>query len=94
MGLVCFRMKGSNEINEALLKKINGRGQLPTPLTQDESFVLIFLGVIHLVPSKIRETYFLRVAICSRFSEEEDMEVSWKEVKEAADEVLQENKKE
>jgi len=26
MGLVCFRMKGSNEINEVLLKKINGRG--------------------------------------------------------------------
>lgn len=76
MGLVCFRMKGSNEINEVLLKKINGR------------------GVIHLVPSKIRETYFLRLAICSRFSEEEDMEVSWKEVKEAADEMLQENKKE
>lgn len=50
--------------------------------------------MIHLVPSKIRETYFLRLAICSRFSEEEDMEVSWKEVKEAADEILQENKKE
>ncbi|XP_076271306.1 aromatic-L-amino-acid decarboxylase-like [Rhynchophorus ferrugineus] len=73
MGLVCFRLKGTNELNEALLKKINGK------------------GVIHLVPSKIRDTYFLRLAICSRYSEEQDMDVSWKEVKEAAEEVLAEN---
>ncbi|XP_050306674.1 aromatic-L-amino-acid decarboxylase-like isoform X1 [Anthonomus grandis grandis] len=70
MGLVCFRLKGSNEINEDLLKKINGR------------------GVIHLVPSKIRDTYFLRMAVCSRFTEEKDIDVSWQEVKESADEVL------
>ncbi|XP_030746668.1 aromatic-L-amino-acid decarboxylase-like isoform X2 [Sitophilus oryzae] len=74
MGLVCFRLKGTNELNEVLLKKINGK------------------GVIHLVPSKIRDTYFLRLAICSRFTEENDIDVSWKEVKEAADEVLAEQK--
>ncbi|XP_060516579.1 aromatic-L-amino-acid decarboxylase-like [Cylas formicarius] len=74
MGLVCFRLKGSNDINEALLKRINGR------------------GVIHLVPSKIRDTYFLRLAICSRMTEEADIDISWKEVKEAATEVLTEQK--
>lgn len=70
MGLVCFRLKNSNEVNEALLKRLNGR------------------GVIHLVPSKIRDVYFLRLAICSRYTEKSDIDISWKEVKEAAEEVL------
>nr|BAA95568.1 dopa decarboxylase [Tenebrio molitor] len=70
MGLVCFRLKNSNEVNEALLKRLNGR------------------GVIHLVPSKIRDVYFLRLAICSRFTEKEDIDISWKEVKDTADEIL------
>lgn len=70
MGLVCFRLRESNEVNEAYLKKLNGR------------------GVIHLVPSKIRDTYFLRLAICSRFTEKSDIDISWKEVKETADEML------
>lgn len=74
MGLVCFRLKGNNELNEAFLKRINGR------------------GVIHLVPSKIRDTYFLRLAICSRYTEESDIDISWKEVKQSADEVLAEQK--
>lgn len=54
--------------------------------------ILCVSGVIHLVPSKIRDTYFLRLAICSRYTEESDIDVSWKEVKEAADEVLSEMK--
>lgn len=70
MGLVCFRLKGSNETNEILLKKINGK------------------GVIHLVPSKINDVYFLRLAICSRFSEKEDIDVSWREVSSIADDML------
>ncbi|KAJ8726414.1 hypothetical protein PYW07_001112 [Mythimna separata] len=70
MGLVCFRLKGGNEQNEELLRRINGRGK------------------IHLVPSKIDDTYFLRVAICSRFSEESDIHISWEEVKASADEIL------
>lgn len=68
MGLVCFRLKGSNELNEALLKRINGRGK------------------IHLVPSKINDVYFLRMAVCSRFTASEDMDYSWAEVSEAATE--------
>lgn len=74
MGLVCFRLKGANEVNEKLLKRINGRGK------------------IHLVPSKIDDTYFLRMAVCSRFTTPEDMEFSWQEVSAAAAEVLSEEK--
>lgn len=72
LGLVCFRLKGSNDINENLLKKINGAGN------------------IHLVPSKINDVYFLRFAVCSRFSESKDIQNSWKEIKLRADEVLEE----
>ena len=49
-------------------------------------------GKIHLVPSKINDTYFLRVAICSRFSQKEDIEFSWKEISHQADLVLAEQK--
>ncbi|KAG5880430.1 hypothetical protein JTB14_019940 [Gonioctena quinquepunctata] len=70
LGLVCFRLKGANETNETMLKRLNGR------------------GVIHLVPSKIRETYFLRLAVCGRFTETSDIEISWKEIKATADDVL------
>ncbi|XP_022900977.1 aromatic-L-amino-acid decarboxylase isoform X2 [Onthophagus taurus] len=76
LGLVCFRLKGSNELNEKLLKRINAN------------------GVIHLVPSKINGVYFLRLAICSRFSEEEDINLSWNEIKMNADEALKEECKE
>ncbi|XP_055376604.1 aromatic-L-amino-acid decarboxylase isoform X2 [Condylostylus longicornis] len=72
MGLACFRLKGTNELNELLLKRINGRGN------------------IHLVPSKINGIYFLRFAVCSRFTKSEDIEYSWKEISESASEVLNE----
>ncbi|XP_043276522.1 aromatic-L-amino-acid decarboxylase [Venturia canescens] len=72
LGLVCFRLKASNDVNEALLKKINGAGN------------------IHLVPSKIEDMYFLRFAICSRFSESKDIQSSWREIKLRADELLDE----
>lgn len=70
LGLVCFRLKGDNDINEALLRTINGRGN------------------IHLVPSKVDDLYFLRFAVCSRFSEEKDIEYSWNEIKASTDELL------
>jgi aromatic-L-amino-acid decarboxylase len=74
MGLVCFRLKGSNELNEKLLKHINGTGN------------------IHLVPSKVNDTYFLRMAVCSRFTQPSDMEYSWKQVVASAEHVLAEQK--
>lgn len=47
-------------------------------------------GKIHLVPSKINDVYFLRMAVCSRFTVAEDIDLSWKEVAEAATEMLAE----
>lgn len=70
MGLVCFRLKGSNEINETLLKRINAHGK------------------IHMVPSKIHDKYFLRMAVCSRYTESEDIRLSWEEVSKHATDVL------
>ncbi|XP_065332536.1 aromatic-L-amino-acid decarboxylase-like [Cloeon dipterum] len=69
MGLVCFRLKGSNEMNEILLKKINSH------------------GTIHLVPSKIKDKYFLRMAVCSRFCQPTDMELAFNEVVSLASEL-------
>lgn len=74
MGLVCFRLKGDNELSERLLKRINAK------------------GVVHMVPSKINDVYFLRMAVCSRFTEKEDIEITWKEVQENARELLAEKK--
>lgn len=71
MGLVCFRLKGSNDLNEQLLKLINGRGK------------------VHMVPAKINDVYFLRMAVCSRFTKSEDIDYTWNEVKSAANEISQ-----
>ena len=62
MGLVCFRLNGSNAINEKLNSKINDAGR------------------IHITPSKIRDKYILRFAVCSRFTVESDVELAWAEV--------------
>ena len=69
MGLVCFRLKGSNAINEKLNSKIDEAGR------------------IHITPSKIRETYILRFAVCSRFTIELDVEFAWEEVKRQVEEM-------
>ena len=47
-------------------------------------------GNIHLVPSQINETFFLRLAICSRFSESKDILFSWEEIKLRTDELFEE----
>lgn len=60
MGLVCFRVKGSNEMNETLLKKINEDGN------------------IHMVPSKINDTFFIRFAICAPTAEICHCDYAWK----------------
>lgn len=70
LGLVCFRLRGGNELNEKLWRKINERKK------------------IHLVPSQVGEVFFLRVSVSSRLTTEEDIEFAWKEVAEAATEVL------
>ncbi|XP_063604607.1 aromatic-L-amino-acid decarboxylase-like [Penaeus indicus] len=44
-------------------------------------------GIIHMVPSKAKDTYFLRFVVCSRFTEHEDIVRAWQEVKKMADKV-------
>ncbi|XP_013419956.1 aromatic-L-amino-acid decarboxylase-like [Lingula anatina] len=74
LGLVCFRLKGANDINEQLLQRIN----------QD--------GRIHLVPSKIGNTYFLRFAVCAPYAESKDVQFAWTVLTELATELLKEKK--
>lgn len=45
-------------------------------------------GVIHMVPSKAKDTYFLRFAVCSRFTEHADIVKAWQEVKKATENIL------
>lgn len=67
LGLICFRLKGSNELSERLLKKLNAA------------------GIVHLVAGKSKDLYYLRIAICSRFTESADVKRSWEEIKKQAD---------
>ncbi len=64
------RLKGSDEINEALNKKINDKGK------------------IHVTPCKVRGQFILRFAVCSRFTESEDIQFGFDEICKSADEVL------
>lgn len=40
------------------------------------------------MPSKVRDVYFLRMAVCSRYTNSEDIAQSWDEVRTQADELL------
>ncbi|XP_019614071.1 PREDICTED: aromatic-L-amino-acid decarboxylase-like [Branchiostoma belcheri] len=71
MGLVCFRLKGSNELNEQLLKQVNEGKK------------------IHLVPSQVRGTYFLRFAVCAATTESGDVTYAWDIISQLAGEVLE-----
>ncbi|XP_076455368.1 aromatic-L-amino-acid decarboxylase-like isoform X1 [Babylonia areolata] len=70
LGLVCFRLKGLNEVSERLLRFLNADGK------------------IHLVPSKLKDTFFLRLAICSPVCESADIGHAWDVIRKAADVVL------
>jgi len=45
-------------------------------------------GKVYMVPSKVKGTFFLRMAICSRYTQIEDIDVTWNEVNEAGKTVL------
>ena len=66
MGLVCFRVKGSNALNERLNNDINEE------------------GVIHITPSKLRETFILRFALCSNSATLDDVNYAFKNIKKHA----------
>ncbi|KAH9500702.1 hypothetical protein Btru_076310 [Bulinus truncatus] len=67
LGLVCFRLKESNDANEVLLKKINDDRR------------------IHLVPSKIKDTFFLRFAVCASSTQSSDIVFAWSVIQELTD---------
>ena len=70
LGLVCFRLKGPNQLSELLNKRLNDEGNM------------------HLTPSKIGSTYFLRLAICHKKADMEDVAFAWNEVSKNATEVI------
>jgi aromatic-L-amino-acid decarboxylase len=70
MGLVCFRLKGENDVNEKLNSRINDEGK------------------IHITPSTVGGVYFLRVAVCSRFTVSGDIESGWEVICRHADALL------
>ena len=70
MGLVCFRLKCSNDINEKLNKTINDRGK------------------IHVTPCKVGGNFILRFAVCSKFTESEDIQFAYDEISEIAKDLL------
>ena len=45
-------------------------------------------GRIHMVPSKLRDTYILRFAVCSAATDERDIQLAWTEVKHQATRLL------
>lgn len=49
-------------------------------------------GKVYLTPSEEDNTFFLRMVVCSRFSEKEDMDFAYQRISELAAEVLAEEK--
>lgn len=72
MGLVCFRAKGSNALNERLNKDINSDGR------------------IHMTPSKVNDTFFLRFAVCATRTQSEDIAFAWDVICEIYDKIVRE----
>ncbi len=70
MGLVCFRLKGNNAMNEELINSINKSGD------------------IFLTPTKVKERFIIRFAVCARTTNEKDIHYSWNVIKKFADSVL------
>ncbi|ODN06479.1 Aromatic-L-amino-acid decarboxylase [Orchesella cincta] len=45
-------------------------------------------GKIHIVPAKIKDLYIIRFAICSRFTNLEDVKIGWQEIQDATTELF------
>ena len=69
MGLVCFRLKGPNELNEQLVSTINRRKKM------------------HILSTIVSGQYIIRFAVCSRFTELYDIEIAYRELLDALEEV-------
>ncbi|XP_076346714.1 aromatic-L-amino-acid decarboxylase-like [Tachypleus tridentatus] len=62
LGLVCFRLKGSDSVNEEILRLINERGK------------------ITLTPTRFKEMFVIRFAVCSKNTESADIQYAWQEI--------------
>lgn len=68
LGMVVFRLKGPNELTEALLKKINTSGKLhcvPAALKVSRSFAALWRGVFNV---RLLGVFFKNRAITSSVS--------------------------
>lgn len=63
------------------LKGDNNRNEVLLKLINDD-------GRIHLVPSKFRDTYFLRFAVCASRTTSKDVRFSWTVIQELSEKVL------
>ncbi|KAI6177380.1 hypothetical protein M3Y97_00900700 [Aphelenchoides bicaudatus] len=66
LGLVCFRLKGDNNLTNELLNRINTDNR------------------IHLVPGKVNDTFYLRLAICSQKTDESHIRFAYDVISELA----------
>ncbi|KAF2886733.1 hypothetical protein ILUMI_19440 [Ignelater luminosus] len=69
MGLVCFRLQGSDDKTERLLEKLTERKN------------------IYVIPCYFRGKFVIRFVICSRLTEEKDIDYAWKEITDVANEI-------
>ncbi|XP_013775464.1 aromatic-L-amino-acid decarboxylase-like [Limulus polyphemus] len=74
LGLVCFRLKGSDTLNEEVLRLINERGK------------------ITLTPTRFKEMFVIRFAVCSKNTESADIQYAWQEICYISTQVLLEGK--
>ena len=44
-------------------------------------------GTIHMVPSKVKDTYFLRLAICASRTTNSDIQLAWDVIKKLTDKM-------
>ena len=93
MGLVCFRLKGSNHDNEVLNKLVNDEGKIHITPSKVSSWLcenpkIKFSNIFSF--SQVSDVYFLRVAVCSKYTESADMELTYNVISRLASKVLEE----
>lgn len=73
MGLVCFRLKGTdnNDLNQKLLANINASGKL------------------HMVPAAVHGKFVIRFCVCAQDAKDADIDFAWDVITEYATELLE-----
>ena len=92
LGLVCFRLKVSGcsfrrrTTVRVALHVIQGSNKLSQKLLLS----LNDSGHIHMVPSMVNEIYIIRLAVCAKYANDDDMHMAFNIIQEHADIVLAE----